>query len=319
MELAGRTAVSILTPVIGKLELIAYNAYGPYPIAPIKKNSIPFYTALRQSLSKTGIQGWFNLLFADAEFVEHYFAALDRFTSPGYLESFFNDISSDRKKKESYIFKDEPSRGILFPVYFHNREMIRSYLYPKLPLKVYLKQSDDQAIRLSVANPRFLPVVIDGIVLKPSGQFLAVPSPLKLEGKHIGQPLDFREIEIPTPDIGKPILRRVRTGDTLILDDIQVKYHSPGIRKPNLAPIDAYPLFFSSRLISTDENQSRLAELTKNGILDIDDEHKAMTIKSGKWLIEKNIVIPKGYKTRVAPGSELILNKGGCNYFIWTD
>ncbi len=297
-------------PVIGKLELIAYNAYGPYPIVTIKKNSIPFFTALRQNLSKTGIQGWFNLFFADPEFVEHYFAALDRFTSPGYLESFFNDISSDRKKKESYIFKDEPSREILFPVYFHNREMIRSYLYPKLPLKVYLKQSGDQAIRLSVANPRFLPVVIDGIVLKPGGQFLAVPSPLELEGKHIGQPLDFREIEIPAPDIGKPILRRVRTGDTLILDDIQVKYHSPGIRNPSLAPIDAYPLFFSSRLISTDENQRRLAELTKNGILNIDDERKVMTIKSGKWLIEKKIVIPKGYKTRVAPGSELILNKG---------
>lgn len=51
--------------------------------------------------------------------------------------------------------------------------MIRSYLYPKVPLKAYLKPYDGQAIRLSVANPTFLPVIIDGIVLRQSDGFLA--------------------------------------------------------------------------------------------------------------------------------------------------
>ena len=32
--------------------------------------------------------------------------------------------------------------------------------------------------------------------------------------------------------------------------------------------------------------------------------------KSGVWAIEENIVIPKGYKMTVSPGSQLILNKG---------
>jgi len=118
------------------------------------------------------------------------------------------------------------------------------------------------------------------------------------------------DVEVPAFDIGKSILGSVRNGDTMILDDIQIKYHTPGLKAQNLAPIDAYPLFFSSDFISKDENQRRLAELTQMGILSIDEDRLQITVKPGKWMIEKYIVLPKGYKTTVSPGSELILNKG---------
>ena len=299
-----------VNPVSRRLELIAYNAYGPHPAVQIKRNAIPLYTAHRQNLMPTGVYEWRDLFFSDPDFVRHYFAALDRFTAPGYLESFFNGIRDDLREKESIIFKDEPSRSIRIPVYFHNRDMVRSYLYPKLPLKAYLKQYDGQTIRLSVANPHFLPVVIDGIVLKPNGKFLAVSSPARLEGKHIGKPLDFMDVDIPALDMGKSAIGSVRNGDTMILDDIQVKFHTPGLKAANLARIDAYPLFFSSDFVSTDENQRRLAQLTEKGILRIDDDGMQITVEPGKWVIEESIVFPKGYKTTVSPGSELILNNG---------
>jgi len=295
-------------PVTNKMELIAYNAYGPYPILTIKTNSMPLYTAVRQNLFKWVTRSWFNLLFSDAEFIKHYFAALDRFTSPGYLESFFKDISNDLKRVESYIFKDEPSRSIRIPIYFHNRNFIRSYLYPKLPLKAYLNQYDGQTLRLSVANPRFLPVVIDGIEQKQNGQLLALNSPIRLEGKSIGRPLDMMEIEVPAPDFGPSLLRSIRNGDTMILKDIQIRYQTPGIKQPYLAPIDAYPLHFSARFSPADGASERLEELAHEGLLDIDGDHRQITINPGKWKIEKNIVIPKGFTTTVAPGSELILN-----------
>jgi hypothetical protein len=297
-------------PVTTKLELIAYNAYGPYPIPSIKKKSIPFYASLRQNRYNTGGHGWMDLFFSDPDFIKHYFAALDRFTSPGYLESFFNDIDHDLKKKESYIFQDEPSREILIPIYFHNRDMIRSYLHPKLPLKAYLKEYDGQTIRLSVANPRFLPVVADGLVLKQSGRFLAVSSPGRLEGKKMGEPPDFVEVEVPVSDFDKSILGSVRNGDTMVLDDIQIKYHTPGLKAHSLAPVEAYPLFFSSHYMTTEQSQRWLAELTGKGVLSIDDDRMQISVKPGKWAIEKNIVLPKGYKTTVSPGSELILNNG---------
>jgi len=299
-----------LDPVTAKFELIAYNAYGPHSIPTIKKKSIPFYTKLRQNLYNTGGNGWLDLFFSDPDFVKHYFAALDRFTSPGYLESFFNDIDNDLRIKESYIFKNEPSRSVRIPVYFRNRDMMRSFLYPKLPLKAFLRHYDGQAIQLSVANPGFFPVVIDGIVLKQSGKFLAVSSPGRLEGKHIGKPLDFIEVEVPTLDISKPILSSVRSGDTMILDDIQVQYHIPGLKAQNLAPIDAAPLFITSHFSPTDDSQRRLAELSKKGMVRIDEDRMEITIKPGKWSLENNIVIPRGYKTTISPGSELILNNG---------
>ncbi len=297
-------------PVTAKLELIAYNAYGAHAIPTIKKNSIPLYTKLRQNHYNTGGHGWLDLFFSDPDFVEHYFSALDRFTSPGYLEAFFNDIEHDLREKESVIFKDEPSRNIRIPVYFHNRDMMRSFLYPKLPLKAYLKHYDGQIMRLSVANPGFLPVVIDGVVLKQSGQFMAAATPGRLEGKHIGKPLDFLDVEVPAVDIDKPILSSVRNSDTMVLDDILIKYHVPGIKAHSLAPADAYPLFFSPHLLPADGSQQRLAELSEIGILGIDNERMQITFKPGQWIIDKNIVIPKGYKTAASPGAELILNNG---------
>ena len=292
-------------PVTGKLELIAYNAYGPAPIAPIPRKSIPLYTALRQNLLKSA---WLDLLFADDEFVKHYFAALDRFTSPGYLESFFKDINDDLKRVEGCIFEDEPSRSVRIPVYFHNRKMIRAYLYPKLVLKAYLKQYDGETIRLEVANPGFLPVVIDGIAHKQTGQFLALDTPIRLEGKSVGRPLDLMEIEVPAPGMDQSLLRSIRSGDTMILGDIKVRYHTPGIKQLHLAPIDAYPLVFSTRLGIADDNPDQLQKFAHEGVLDIDRDHRQITINAGKWTIEKNIVIPKGFTTTVAPGSELILN-----------
>ncbi len=297
-------------PVTSKMELIAYNAYGPYPILTIRKNSMPLYTAVRQNLFKWVTRSWFNLMFSDAEFVKHYFAALDRFTSPGYLESFFKEIRPDLKRVESYIFKDEPSRSIRIPVYFHNRDFIRASLYPKLPLKAYLNQYDGQTLRLAVANPRFLPVVIEGIEQKQSGQLLALNSPIRLEGKAVGRPLDMIAIELPAPNFGQSLFRSIRNGDTMILNDIQIRYHTPGIKQRYLAPIDAYPLYFSTRLNPAAEGSGHLAEFVHRGLLDIDEEHWQITIQPGKWMIEKNIVFPKGFKTTVPPGSQLILNNG---------
>jgi hypothetical protein len=297
-------------PVTNKLELIAYNAYSRHPVIPLKKNSIPFYTAHHQKYLKGGLQEWRNLLLSDREFVRHYFAALDRFTSPGYLESFFSEISSDLKTKESYIFKDEPSRGINVPVYFHNRSIVRSFIYPKLPLKAYLKQYDGKKIRLSVNNPTFLPVVIDGIAVKKSGKFLGNPTPRELEGKNFGKPLEFIEVEVPAVDIGKPMLSSLRKGDAMVLGSLQIKYHIPGINEYRLAPIDAHSLSISPFLISSDESERQLREFTQKGMLIIDDQRKEVCFNPGKWTIEKNLVIPKGYKTKINSGCELVLNKG---------
>ena len=297
-------------PVTSKMELIAYNAYGPHPIVAIKKNSMPLYTAVRQDLFKWVTHGWFNLLFSDPEFVKLYFAALDRFTGPGYLESFFKDISGDLKLVQSYIFKDEPSRSVRVPVYFYNRDIIRSYLYPKLTLKAYLNQYDGKVLRLAVSNPRFLPVVIDGIDHTPNGQFQALKSPVRLEGKAVGRPLELIDIEVPAPDIGESLFDSIRNGDTMILANLKIRYHTPGIEQLHLAPIDAYPLVFSTKFGFEDDSQKHLEQLAHAGLLTIDANHRQITINPGIWTIEDHIVVPKGFTTTVAPGSNLILNSG---------
>lgn len=298
-----------LNPITNKLELIAYNAYTASPIAPLKENSIPLYPAHQQKLIKFGVHEWRDLFLSDQEFVKHYFAALDRFTSPGYLEAFFSDISPDMEKIEDTILKDYPSRRILIPVYLHNRDVLRSFLYPKLPLKAYLNHYDGKTIRLTVANPMFFPAVIDGIELTQSGQFLGNPTPPKLAGKIIGQPLHYVEVEVPAVGIGESILREIRDGDTLVLDGIRIKYHLPGIKSHRLARIDAHALSFSNLFIPFEESTKHLQELAQDGMLLINNRRQEVSFQPGHWTIENDIMIPEGFKTIIHSGTQIILNK----------
>ena len=296
-------------PITNKLELIAYNAYSDSPIVPLDKKSLPLYAAHHQNYVSGGVREWRNLFLSDKEFVKHYFAALNRFTVAGYLESFFNDISLDLDRIESAIFKDYPSRSVLIPVYFHNRDTVRSFLYPKLPLKAYLKQYDGQKIRLTVANPTFLPAIIDGIEFSKSKQFFDDPTLPELEGKKIGKPLRYSNIEIPAVGIGRSMLGKIRKGDSLILDGIRIKYHIPGIKTNRLAQIDAHALSFSQLFIPRNEAEQRLQAWVKKGMLKINNKRRELNFNSGYWVIEKNIVIPEGFKTIIHPGSQITLNK----------
>jgi hypothetical protein len=299
-----------LNPVTNKLELIAYNAYSSSPIAAINKKALPFYAAHHQDLVAGGVYGWRDLLLSDRDFVQRYFAALDRFTAPAYLESFFNAISPDMERIQSIIFKDYPSRRILVPVYFHNRDMIRSFLYPKLPLKAYLNQYHKDTIRLSVANPMFLPAVIDGVELTKTGHFFNHPTPSEIAGKTIGQPLRLVDLELPAKEIGQVILSNTREGDALFIDGIRIKYHIPGINASRFARIDAHALSFSQLFIPLDESEQRLQELTNKGVLKIDHKHGEVRFHPGIFTIDKSIVIPEGMKTIINAGSQIILNKG---------
>ena len=296
-------------PITSQLELIAYNAYSESSIVPIDRKSMLLYAAHHQNRTTGGVRDWFNLFLSDREFVEHYFLALDRFTSPGYLESFFNDISADMASIENVIFKDYPSRRILTPVYFHNRDTIRSFLHPKLPLKAYLKKYDKNMMRLSVANPTFLPVVIDGIELTETGHFFDGPNLPRLEGKKIGEPLRYIDVAVPAVGIGQSMLRKVHKDDTQILDGIRLKYHIPGIKSHRLSRIDAHALSFSRLFLPLDESHHQLQELAKKGMLHIDTDRRQIQFNSGNWILENDMVIPEGFKAIIQPGSRIILNK----------
>ena len=296
-------------PITNKLELIAYNAYSESPIVPLDNKSLPLYTAHHENYVGGGVREWRDLFLSDAEFVKHYFAALDRFTAPGYLESFFKEISMEMDRIESAIFKDYPSRGVSLPVYFHNRDIIRSFLYPKLPLKAYLKKYNGKQIRLSVANSMFLPAVIDGIEFAKSKQFFSDPKLHRLEGKKTSKPLSYIDVEIPAAGIDKSIFNKTLEDDNLTLDGVRIRYHIPGMNTYRLARIDAHALSFSQLFIPFDESERRIQELANKGVLHVDNKRREINVNSGKWTLEDDIVIPESFKTIIQPGSEIILNK----------
>jgi hypothetical protein len=212
-------------------------------------------------------------------------------------------------KIESAIFKDYPSRRVLTPVYFHNRDTIRSFLYPQLPLKAHLKQYNGKKIKLSVANPMFFPVAIDGIELTETGQFFDSLSVTELEGKRVGQPLRYIDVEVPAVEIGQSILSKIREGDKQVLDAVRIKYHIPGIKSFRLARIDAHALSFSQLFIPLDESRHQLKEWASKGMLQIDNNIREIKFNSGNWTIENDVVIPQGFKAIIPPGSQIILNK----------
>ena len=299
-----------MNPVTGRLELIAYNAFAPHPIMPINEQQNLFYTAHRQRLLKLGIYEWRDLFFSDRGFVEAYFAALDRFTAPGYLESFFKEIGPALRQTEGVIFRDYPRHPVLVPVYFHNRDMIRSFLHPKLPLKVSLKGYDGNNMRLAVANPTFLPVMIDGLVSEKTGAFFQWSGQGPLDGKTSGLPLTYVDVTVPLPGTAESDSVTIFQGDMLALEGWRLQYHIPGLGEKKTALIDAQSLLFSAFLPAADQGRQGLPAAVENGWMRVDDERRIVAVTPGRHPIDADIVVPAGYKLRIGPATELLLNKG---------
>ncbi|VEN74471.1 conserved hypothetical protein [Candidatus Desulfarcum epimagneticum] len=242
------------------------------------------------------VPGLINSILSDEIVFGEYIRQLERITEDLYLESLLSDLKEDFKKNMAIIYRDFPWSKSSMDVFFENREYIRNFLTPKKIMGAYFSKKSKDKITLFLGNVQRLPAEVVEVVYGNSYIFKPVEK-VVFPGKIPGKPAIYMKVDFFIPEkIGwlddMPEELRVRSrllGSSMAKDDkiIPGPHFDPGfinndfIRKPPNA-------------LSFD-------------FLNVNEEKKTITFKSGEWTLARDLILPKGYMVLANEGLEINL------------
>ena len=299
-------------PVTMRLELIAYNAYTAGLALPEVQRL--FYQAWRDGdLGSYFVYDWIDLFFSDPEFQRHYFHEIDRLTAPGHLEAFFAGIEAKLEAEKAVLYKDGPLHQATVQQYLRNRDIIREIIHPHQGLKAYLEGFDRQAgrLRVTVVNRALVPVELNAI---ECGQTSHQDLSLRLvQGKRAGRPLQPLDLEVRGvgPDIEACLGATTRSGDTLLLEGLQIRYGLPVGGELRAAPVEAVGWKRAAASMPVRHGDAgSVRELVERGIATVDEDLRLIQIRRGEWRLDRDVVFPAGYRVVGEAGTSLSLESG---------
>ncbi|MDH3217849.1 MAG: CotH kinase family protein, partial [Candidatus Krumholzibacteria bacterium] len=96
-------------------------------------------------------------MFEDPEFFEAYVKALERFSERTYLDTLLHDFGDELQHNVRVIHREFPRYRFSPKVLYHNQEYIKTFLSPSKGLHAHFAGSDQESIKLEVANIQQIP------------------------------------------------------------------------------------------------------------------------------------------------------------------
>ena len=239
-----------------------------------------------------------SLLFKDQEFLEYYVAALQDVSSSSYVDELFKRIDNDLQEDFRIIYSEWPRWSFSKEVIAQNAEIIRAYLNPKQGLHAYFFKRDDNRLELEVGVIQ--PMSLEIIDVDLSGSILRPEKKLVLPGKAPRESVNFHTVSFsipssqntPSDNIEKPVLRYRISGSNKIRSQEILSS-----RKLDASTIPANPL-------------KRPANHHVFPFLTVDSAAKVITVKPGSWVLEEDLILPRGYEVRASRGVRISLTNG---------
>lgn len=298
-------------PVTGKLELIAYNAYGLHrkrePVT-----SVFYQDWLCGDVGWEDVFAYENVFFSDPSFVETYFRELHRIAAPGYLEALFAEIDPEAREELAILNREYPLYQSPLTLYLGTRDRIWEILNPKRPVKAYLRDVDATAgvATLTIVNTSFLPLRIES--LDVGGVPHAASAPL-LPGKMKGAPLEHRLIAFEgiRGEETAALSERHQDGERLVVSGAELRYRLAGEEAPRSILVDAIPIDPVASLAPPPAGfTERFRRLDHEGVVKFFPYENRIVFQPGVHAITEDVVIPPGFDVRGGPGTELLLDGG---------
>jgi len=227
------------------------------------------------------IQSSFNQnIFSDESFFSEYIETLERISTPEYLDNFFKEIDSDLKNKLYVLYKDYPYYSFSKKYFYDNQEFIRKKLNPVNPIKVHYQKNADGKFMLFAQNLISLPIEIKSITLNDSIEF-----DLKKFLKPDDEQLSANFTVLPFP--GNPV-------DLDTIPKLQLVFKLSGTS--TLRKVDILPWPYQNPILSQYDLIRQEPNHDKVEFLEINNPENIISIKEGNWNLNKNLIIPGGYK-----------------------
>jgi hypothetical protein len=277
-------------PVTAKLEPVAYESFTMFPFESIAGNYK--YTILD---STKVFKDLHTTLFSDSTFFKAYIHELERVSRTTYLDTFFKDIDSSLQKNVAILYKEFPYKRFDKENYYYNQEMIQKILDAPKSFHAYLKSKTDQSVCIQLGAIESLPVEIKSV---RKGNTLLYPSqPIILPAKQPGAFVEYKEYTFLYTT--KPV---EQTGDILI------NYTLLGSDKVKQAKVFPFP--HTDQEFIQDDLKNKKSSIENFSFLKKDEVQKIITIQPGAHKVDKDLIIPSGYKVFATSNSSIdLVNK----------
>lgn len=240
-------------------------------------------------------------IFGNLEFVEKYIETLEYLAKPDFLDSFFKEIEYSLDENISILNSDFPAYSFSNNFLYENQKKIRSVLAPNEDIiNSFYHGKQNGKIILSCFNTYSYPIEIldltlnDSIVLKSSNNKIIVyekdseyfPSQLTSDSIFKFQVPTNTEIPSGLPNLK---IRYKILGTSIVMESVVIPWPESENGMLNRFPI---------------HNEKNISEFE---FIRIDEVTKTIVIEKGDWILNDNLIIPKGYTVNCGAGTKINL------------
>jgi CotH kinase protein len=291
-------------PVTSKLEPIGFDARGHGPSA---VRSLIYTIPLLHDTDREDVRlyeyAWFEALFRDPAFYAAYVAALQDVSRPAWLDGLLADVRDDMRAALDILHTEFPGFRFWDGVVRANQAYVRSILDPAKGLHAWLAGPEPaagaHALEAEIGNVQFLPVDLLGVALGDARADL--PEPVRIDGKDPKRPVSYRRFTLALPEGAAWSPER--------LAELRVRYRIAGTGR-----VREEPFLPRRRPAALAERRDELLLPAPNAesfdCLTVDRDAGRVAFRPGSWTIDRDLVLPEGFRLVCGPATELDLAAG---------
>jgi hypothetical protein len=275
-------------PMASKLEPIGFDANAGHKTAHVVGSN----RALYQPPHK-----FKDLVFSDPLFYEAYIKALQKMSTPSYLDSLFSDIGPELEKKLSIIYSEFPQFYFTKSIFYNNQQAMRNVMQPAQGLHAYRNQVSDRRLKIDLGNIQAMPLEVVSVSFKEVPMFSPAER-IILQPMIPNTPVDYKTFDFIPPT-------GFAWSDTMA-PYLKLDYKVLGTTKLLQSAVYPWPHDFgnfANDLFRLDPNLDQFV------FLSVIDSTKKIIIRPGDWKLDKTLIIPPGYRVICGAGTRLDLTK----------
>jgi len=238
-------------------------------------------------------QAW---IWSDFKFFKEYAAQLERISKPAYLKSLLSDIREELDDNLSIIHREFPHFFFSQDIFYSNQKYIRNTINPLKGLQAYFHNVGKDYVELELANIQYMPLQVTSVSI--GSKTLLSDKDIIISPKIRYTPLAYKNIRFKFPS--KDFVWSKEK-----LADIKVNYKVLGTSRDREEKVVSWSHMgngeFTSGFVRSKPNFYTFK------FIKVDEQKKEVLIKQGKWTINRDLIIPKGYKVVCNKGTTLDL------------
>src|SRR5262245_29362170 len=272
-------------PIASRLEPVGFDANAGAPLGALLGSS---------DLLREDGAGFRALLFADPAFMAEYVANLERVSDPAYLDALLAEIEPGLERNMRILHTEFPWQRFDPEVFRANARMIRNVLAPTKGLHAYLDQTGAGRVDLEIGNLGVLPLEVlrarsGSVVLEPAAATRVEPTPGEDQVAWVTVPFQL-------PSGGK--------WTDALAPTLEVEYRVVGsgqVRHEKVFPRPRRNGLPQGDLLRRPSNVGDFA------FLEVDEAGRTITIRTGAWTLDRDLIVPPGYRLRAGAGARVDL------------